>query len=164
MAIPAILAPLVMALPSPHSHSSKRLELSHSSFQMPWHCHLTELGRPRLDAARRQGAVPRQIPRLQMQLKADYHIQETASQEISLWVCSDTNITFPDTPKRPSNALFLSRIEEFYPAQPFGFKKFLFHFFIFCSFCPHGAGGRPQYGHQEVNMSKPSIQRGLIGS
>ena len=47
-----------------------------------------------------------------------------------------TNINFPDTPKRPLNALFFGLGANFLVSVPFGFKKFLFHFFIFCSFCP----------------------------
>ena len=46
----------------------------------------------------------------------------------------------------------------------FANKKVILFSHFWPILAPHGAGGRPPYGHQEVNMSKPSIQRALIGS
>ena len=74
-----------------------------------------------------------------------------------------TNINSDDTPKTPLNASNFALCELILLPVPFGFKKKYFIFAFFAHFAPHGAGGRPPYGHQEVNMSKPSTQRARIG-
>ena len=100
--------------------------------------------------------------RLRRLLKKNLLSQDGAYTQIRLPGYLVTNINFPDTPKRPLNALFFSLGANFLVSVPFGFKKKYFIFSFFAHFAPHGAGSRPPYGHQEVNMSKPSIQRALI--